>query len=281
MPSRRVSWEAIRPRNSAVTRSTEPVAEALRQAAELFAERHERGQRLHLLGAHGGDVDRVGDDAAGQRGGHLLGGDDPGAVLRLGGRGAEVRGDDDVLAGEDRVLGERLRRGRRRARRRRACRARARRRAASRSTSSPRAQLTSRAPSFIAAIASASIRSIVSGVFGRCRVTMSARPSSSSSSSAPSTPSSRKRSAETNLSKAIDLHLEALGALRDELADAAEADHPERLAVELGALEAGAAPSRRRPASRGPGGRCGRGRASGPACARRRRPSSIRGRWRR
>ena len=84
------------------------VAEALGEAAELFAERHERRQRLHLLGAHGGDVDRVGDDAAGQRRGHLLGGDDAGAVLGLGGRGAEVRGDDDVVAGEDRVLGEGL-----------------------------------------------------------------------------------------------------------------------------------------------------------------------------
>ena len=39
---------------------------------------------------------------------HLLGGDDPGAVLGLGGRGAEVRGDDDVVALEQRVLGERL-----------------------------------------------------------------------------------------------------------------------------------------------------------------------------
>ena len=34
-----------------------------------------------------------------------------------------------------------------------------------------------------------------------------------------------------------DVHLEALGAPRDELADPAEADHAERLAVELGALE--------------------------------------------
>ena len=34
-----------------------------------------------------------------------------------------------------------------------------------------------------------------------------------------------------------DVHLEALGALGDELADPAEADHAERLAVELGALE--------------------------------------------
>ena len=40
-----------------------------------------------------------------------------------------------------------------------------------------------------------------------------------------------------------DLHVEALGALGDELADAAEADHAERLAVELGALELGAVPA--------------------------------------
>ena len=40
-----------------------------------------------------------------------------------------------------------------------------------------------------------------------------------------------------------DLHVEALGALGDELADAAEADHAEGLAVELGALELGAVPA--------------------------------------
>ena len=60
-------------------------------------------------GADGGDVDRGGDDAAGQRGHDLLGGLDAGAVLRLGGRGAEVRRDDDVgVAVEQRVVGDRL-----------------------------------------------------------------------------------------------------------------------------------------------------------------------------
>ena len=39
-----------------------------------------------------------------------------------------------------------------------------------------------------------------------------------------------------------DLHLEALRPFGDELADAPEADHPERLAVELGALELGPLP---------------------------------------
>ena len=38
----------------------------------------------------------------------LLGGDDPGAVLGLLGRGAEVRGDDHVVALQDRVVGEGL-----------------------------------------------------------------------------------------------------------------------------------------------------------------------------
>ena len=98
----------MRPRNSAVDPIDRALAEALGEAAELLAERHEGRQRLHLLRADSGDVDRIGDDASGQRRGHLLGGDDTGAVLRLGGRGAQVRGYDDVLAGEDRVLGKGL-----------------------------------------------------------------------------------------------------------------------------------------------------------------------------
>ena len=151
------------------------VAEALGEPAELLAQRDEGRQRLHRLRAHRGDVDRVGDHAAGERGAHLLGGDDPGPVLGLGGRGAQVRRDDDVVALEERVLGERLlgedvergagdparleplasaRRGR---------------------PARPRAQLTIRDPSRIFAIASASIKLIVSGVFGRWRVMKSAR----------------------------------------------------------------------------------------------------------
>ena len=143
------------------------VAEALSEPAELLAQRHERRQRLHRLGPHGGDVDGVGDDAAGERGADLLGGDDAGAILRLGGRGPEMGGDDDVVALEQRVLGERLlgedvERGAGRP-----GRTRARASSASRSISSPRAQLTIRTPSRIFAIASASIQFSVSGVFGR------------------------------------------------------------------------------------------------------------------
>ena len=84
------------------------VAESLGEPAELLAQGHERCQRLHLLRAHSGDVDRVRDHPARERGADLLGGDDPGAVLGLGGRGAEVRGDDDVVALEQRMIGERL-----------------------------------------------------------------------------------------------------------------------------------------------------------------------------
>jgi hypothetical protein len=39
-----------------------------------------------------------------------------------------------------------------------------------------------------------------------------------------------------------DVHLEGLGALCDELADTAEADHPERLAIKLSSLELGPLP---------------------------------------
>src|SRR5215211_1880455 len=73
---------------------------------------------------------------------------------------------------------------------------------ASRSTSSPRAALMIRTPFFIREIASTSIQLAVSGVRGRWMVMMSARPYSSSVDSTPSMPSSRKRSAATNLSYA-------------------------------------------------------------------------------
>ena len=50
----------------------------------------------------------VRDHAAGERGDDLLGGLHAGAVLRLGGAGAEVRRDDDVGIAEQRVVGDRL-----------------------------------------------------------------------------------------------------------------------------------------------------------------------------
>ena len=63
----------------------------LGQPAELLAERHEGGELLHHLGANRGDVDGSRHDAAAESRGHLLGRDHAGAVLRLGGGGAEVR----------------------------------------------------------------------------------------------------------------------------------------------------------------------------------------------
>ena len=176
IPSRRVSCSARRPRTSTSTRSTDSITEPLGQSAELLAERDERRQGLHGLGPDRGDVDRVGDDAAGQRGRDLLGGDDAGAVLRLGGRGSEVRGRRRRRRGRRADARSSARRGRRRGRPLRPCPSRAPPARASRSISSPRAQLTIRTPSFIFASASASIQLIVSGVFGRWIVIRSARP---------------------------------------------------------------------------------------------------------
>ena len=69
--------------------------------------------------------------------------------------------------------------------------------------------------------------------------------------------------------------------LGDELADPAEADHAERLAVELVAAEPRARPFAVGERARGPGERSGTAPAPARACARRRRPSSTRERWRR
>ena len=77
-------------------------------AAEPLRERDVRAEDLHVLRADGGDVDRGRDDAAGQGEHDLLGRLDARAVLRLGRRGAEVRRDDDVGVAEQRVIGDRL-----------------------------------------------------------------------------------------------------------------------------------------------------------------------------
>src|SRR5436190_16511428 len=80
------------------------VAQSLRQAPQALAERDEGGQGLHLLGPHRGDVHRVRHNPAGERAPHLVGGDRPRAVLRLGRRGPEVRGHHDVVAPEQRMV---------------------------------------------------------------------------------------------------------------------------------------------------------------------------------
>ena len=114
---------------------------------------------------------------------------------------------------------------------------------ASRSTSSPRAQLTRRAPSFIAAIVSVAdqadrlrrLRHVQGDQVGAAEDLLDAVE--------PLDPELAEALGGDELVEGDDVHLEALGALGDELADAAEADHAEGLAVELGALELGAVPA--------------------------------------
>ena len=258
IPSRRVSWEAMRPRNSAVTRSTEPSPRPCGEAAELFAERHEGRQRLHRLGAHGGDVDGVGDDAAGQRRGHLLGGDDAGAVLGLGGRGAEVGRDDDVVAGEDRVLGEGL--GGEDVERGAA-------ELAGLEAGHQRVEVDQLAAGAVDEAGAVLHRGDRLGVDQADRLRRLRHVQGDQVGAAehlldalqPLDPELAEALGGDELVEGDDVHLEALGALGDELADAAEADHAERLAVELGALELGPVPAPGDERFVTPAGRCGRG----------------------
>ena len=76
--------------------------------AERVAQRQVGLEHLEVLGRDGGHVDGARDDATGEGGDDLLGGLKAGAVGRLGGRGAQVRGDDHVAVVKERVLGDRL-----------------------------------------------------------------------------------------------------------------------------------------------------------------------------
>ncbi len=84
----------------------EPRRPAARELAgergEVGGERQERSERLEVLRRDGRHVDGVRDEPALERGRDLLGDDHAGAVLRLLGRRAEVRRDDDVLVLEQR-----------------------------------------------------------------------------------------------------------------------------------------------------------------------------------
>ena len=168
----------------------------------------------------------------------------PGAVLRLLGRGGEVRRDDDVVELEQRAR-VRLRRRRRRARRRRACPSAAPRPAPSSSTSSPRAALTSRTPS-----AHASRTRRASSEAARLRRQRQVQRHEVGRRRARS--SARLDALDAELAEALrrdervvrdDAHAEPERAARDLLADAAEAEHAERLAGELDAAPAPSAPS--------------------------------------
>ncbi len=218
------------------------VAEALGEAAELFAERHEGRQRFHRLGTDGGDVDGVGDDAAAEGRGHLLGGDDAGAILGLRRRGPEVGRDDDVLAGEERVLGERL--GGEDVERGAGQLARLK-------TGLQRVevdQLAAGAVDDAGAVHHLGDRLVVDQADRLRRL----RHVQGDQVGAAEQLLDAVDTVDAELAKALggdelvegdDLHLEALSAFGDELADPPEADHSERLAVELGPLELGPVPA--------------------------------------
>ena len=99
-----------------------------------------------------------------------------------------------------------------------------------------------RTPSLHLASVSALMKPWVSGVFGRCSVMKSPAASTSSGDSAFSAPISRKRSCADERVERDHAHAEGAGADRDQLADAAEAEHAERLALDLGAAELRALP---------------------------------------
>src|SRR5699024_1574386 len=69
------------------------------QLTEPVRERHSRADQVVDRAA--GDVDRVGDELAGQGQAHGLRDRDAGLLLRLGGGGAQVRGEGDVVELEE------------------------------------------------------------------------------------------------------------------------------------------------------------------------------------
>ena len=140
-----MSCSAIPPWNESAIRRGCAAGELDREPAELGGERDVRAEQLEILGADDRDVDRVRDEPAVERGDDLLRDDHAGAILRLVGRGGEMRGDDDRveleqlagvgLRGEDveRSAGDAAASGSASA-------------SAASSTSSPRAALTIRTP---------------------------------------------------------------------------------------------------------------------------------------
>ena len=79
------------------------------ESPQLAAEPHIGAQDRRFLGGDRGHVQRVGDGAVHQEVGHLLGHLKGDLLLRLGGAGAKMRGGDDVLHAEQRVVCGRFR----------------------------------------------------------------------------------------------------------------------------------------------------------------------------
>ena len=256
------------PRYSSSTRST-PVDSAIPIAsARARARAAGTAPAPPCLGADRGDVDGGRDDAAGERGDHLLGGLDAGAVLRPVVEEAAVGVTTMPIEAEQRVWSVTGSLRTRRARRPRPCRDERAAFSASSSTSSPRAQLTIRTPSRTWRAPSFS-QPWVSGVFGRWIEMKSACAYSSSAVSA---------LLDAELAEAIARHVRVVrrhGACRTLARAGRRAGltrlNPSRLSV----FSYSSTPphfersSCRRSAPSAPAGRCAQAPAAGRPCARR------------
>ncbi len=98
----RVSCSASGPCTAIVDARGPRTGERHREPTELRRERDERAEHLQLARVDDGDVHRRPHDLAVERRRHLLGDDDPGAILRLGRRAREMRRDDDLRQLEER-----------------------------------------------------------------------------------------------------------------------------------------------------------------------------------
>ena len=229
----------------AVERERDPARVAAgeldREPAELRRERDVRAEHLEVLGADDRDVDGVRDEAALERRDDLLRDDQARAVLRLLGRGGEVRRRDDVLEPEQLAL---VRLGREDVERRAGDLAGADRRppAPARRRARPRAALTIRTPSRIFAIAPASTNPRVSSVSGRCSVRKSAAAKTSSGGLDVLGAELAEALRRDERVVADDAHAEPERAPGDLAADPAEAEHAERLVGELDPAPARALP---------------------------------------
>ena len=193
-------------------------------------------QARRLLGGDVGEVHRVGDGALEQVVGHLLGDLQGDVLLRLRRwprPGAACRSRwAGRTAGCPWPAPPRTRRTRRRRRGRPSAPAAS----ARSSTRPPRAQLMMRTPFLVFCERAASMMLRVLSVSGVCSVMKSARRSRSSSSTF-STPSSMAALRRQERIVGDHLHLQADGAVGDDRADVAAADHAQRLGVELDAHE--------------------------------------------
>ena len=251
MPSRRVSCSAMRPRNSAVIRSTEPLLSP-------WASRPSRSQS----GTKGASASIVSGRTAAMLTALVTTPPDrarltwsavivPGAVLRLRGRRAKVRSDDDVVAAEERVLGERLRgedvEGRAADLARLECRLQRVEvdELAASAVDDPDAVLHLRDGLGVDPVDG--VRRL--GEVDRDDVRLGVELVRRLRVLHPQLPEAL---GGDELVERDHVHLERLRALRDQLADAAEADHAEGLAVELVAGELGARPLAGRKGGVGP-----------------------------